>query len=360
MNTDVEDLLREGMERFTRDLRAPTRLTVGVARRRRRRLALRSLAGVSAAGLTAGAVAATAAVVGDARPGAADHSVVLADYVVKRVDSALSAAAPGEIAQMTVTRTAVIADKSVTTTAEEWSYGNQWRSATKSQSGQAVYDEGYSSSAIFTLVNYLTRTWASEPGLGRPAARAFGVPPIPALGLSPALLYGPRTPQAFGLPLAARLGVRGCKPVAAGVPALFQPGLPGIGFAAPPGLGFFASALPTARALRSAISCGALTEAGRQRVDGIEAIKLTSRRGSPISETIWVSPGTYLPVRMIVSSALGFAGVRQTADITWLAPTAQNLTKLTVPIPAGFRKVSIPQAVVPILQQLSRGLVATP
>ncbi len=134
----------------------------------------------------------------------------------------------------------------------------------------------------------------------------------------------------------------------------------GIGFPTPPGLGFVANALPTARALRSAISCGALTAAGRQRVDGIEAIELTSRPNSPISETIWVSPGTYLPVRVSVSSALGFAGVRQTADITWLTSTAQNLATLTVPIPAGFRKVSIPQAVVPILRQLSRGLAAAP
>ena len=38
MNTDVEDLLREGMERFTADLRAPAGLTRLIAQRRGRRL----------------------------------------------------------------------------------------------------------------------------------------------------------------------------------------------------------------------------------------------------------------------------------------------------------------------------------
>ena len=35
MNTDVEDLLREGMERFTAELRAPAGLISHIARRRR-------------------------------------------------------------------------------------------------------------------------------------------------------------------------------------------------------------------------------------------------------------------------------------------------------------------------------------
>ena len=88
--------------------------------------------------------------------------------------------------------------------------------------------------------------------------------------------------------------------------------------------------------------------AGRQRVDGIEAIKLTSRPGSLISETIWVSPGTYLPVRVVVrSAARRIRAIQQTADITWLPPTAQNLAKLTVPIPAGFRQVPLIQAIAP-------------
>jgi hypothetical protein len=352
---DVEDLLREGMERFTRDLRAPAGLTHWVARRHRRRLALRSAGGVGAA-LTASAVALVAVVL----PGTTG-SVAYAAYVVKRVDSALSAAEPGEIAQVTVTRSAAMpGEKTVTSTAEEWSYGDQWRSVTNSTSGHPMYDEGFSASSVYTLVSYPTRTWARQRGLGRPNAPVFS-----SLGFvrPSAVLF---RPLGFGRPNAALFGslgfvrpaarpsvLRVCQPVVVAAPLLFQPGLPGIGFSA--------SSLPAARALRNAISCGALAVAGRQSVDGIKAIELTSRRHSPISETIWVTPGTYLPVRVVVRSAPGAPVVlRQTADISWLQPTAENLARLAIPIPAGFRRIrEFPLALtlLPILEQsLGRAL----
>ena len=100
MNTDVEELLHEGMERFTRDLRAPAGMARRAARRRRRR-ALRSAAGAAAA-LTAGAVVLVAVVVPGAHHDGTGGRVVATAYMVKRVDSALSAAEPGAIAQMTV------------------------------------------------------------------------------------------------------------------------------------------------------------------------------------------------------------------------------------------------------------------
>jgi hypothetical protein len=314
---DVEDLLREGMDRFTRDLRAPAGLICRVTRRRRRRMFLRAVAG-GAAALTAGAVAVATVVV----PGlGAGGPVVETAYVVKRVDSALSAAEPGDIAQMRITTVSAGSPGGITTTtSEEWSYADQWRSVTYSPAGHPAYDEGSGTSSAYTLVSYLKRTWAQEPG--------------PRLDVSPS-------------------GLRGCGPTGVALPLLFRFGLPA--------LGTIASALPATvvRDLRTAISCGTLTEAGRQRVDGIEAIELTSRQGSPISETIWVSPGTDLPVRVVVLNIRGpskpaishsQAPVRQTADITWLRPTAQNLAELTVPIPAVFSRVAVLNVVAPILE----------
>jgi hypothetical protein len=340
MDPDIEDLLRQGMERSTRDLRAPAGIARRAVRRRRRRLALRSAAGAAAA-VAACAVALVAVEV----PGPA----VNAAYVVNRVNSALSAAEPGAIAQMTITTRGPVSisctpplcrvaagGKTATTSAEEWSYGNQWRSVTYSSAGHPVYDEGFSASSVYTLVNYQARTWARQSGVGRPAA-------------SPS-------------------GSRACEPLVAALPLLFQSRLRDIGFSAssPPAT--------VARALRTAVSCGALTVAGRQRVDGIEAIELTSRAGSLIPETIWVSPGTYLPVRVVVtwpprmavrqapfpaspaplgySSARGTPILQETADITWLSPTAQNLAKLAVTIPAGFRRVPLSRAVTPQLPQI--------
>ncbi|HEV2934418.1 MAG TPA: hypothetical protein VGY96_14895 [Streptosporangiaceae bacterium] len=317
MNNDVEDLLREGMARFTADLRAPGGMVRRAARRRRRRLALRSAAG--AAALTAAVVALAAGVV----PGAGHGGAGLAAYVVKRVDGALTAAEPGQIAQMTVTTTVTVPDgTTATATAREWSYNGQWRSVTYSPAGHLVYDEGISTASVYTLVNYPERTWARQAGLG----------------LRPALKPGPG----------------GCGPVIAALPLLFQPGLPGAGLSA-------GSPATVAKALRAAISCGTLAVApGRQRVDGVEAIELTSRPGSQIAETIWVSPGSYLPVRVVLRSPPGPPVFQREADITWLPPTAQNLAKLTVPIPAGFRQVSLADAVMPILKQTPGGLLPAP
>jgi hypothetical protein len=335
MNTDVEDLLREGMERFTANLRAPAGLTSRIVRRRRRRLALGSMAG-AVASLTAGAVALLTVVM----PGA---SAMTTAYVMKRVDRALSAAEPGAIAQMTVTtRVSAAVGDTVTTTAEEWSYGESWRSVTNSSSGSPLYDEGFSTASGYTLVSYPTRTWARQQHAGENADLQQL---LPGLGRAMVPLSGRR-----GCELLLRDGFRKLtvphSPVAAG-PLLFQPGLPGVAFSA--------SSLPTASALRTAISCGTLAVVGRQRVDGIEAIELASRSISRISETIWVKPGTYLPVRVAVRSAPGTPGLQQTADITWLPPTAQDLAMLAVPIPPGFRHVRLTQAVLPILKSAAVG-----
>jgi hypothetical protein len=279
----------------------------------RRRLALRSVAAVAAV-LTAGAVAVAAVGVPGAGRGGTKGPAVNTAYVVKRVDSALDAADPVAIAQMTVrtSSAATSGGTTATTTAEEWSYGDRWRAVTYSKDGHLLYDEGFSTASVSIVVSYLTRTWARQHGLGRPAT------------LAP--------------------GPRDCEPLVTGLPLLFAPGLPS-GAAS-------AGSLPTtvARDLRAAISCGTLAVAGRQRVDGIEATELTSRPGSMVSETIWVSPGTYLPVRVIIRPTPGQPGLRQTADITWLPSAAQNLAKLTVPIPAGFRQVPFAQAVTPLMQ----------
>jgi hypothetical protein len=272
----------------------------------RRRLALRSAAGVAAA-LAAGAVALAAVDGPGAGQGGAGQAAVSTAYVVKRVDGALSAAGPGAIAQVTVTTLGAAGP----TTAQEWSYGDQWRSVTFSAAGHPAYDQGFSR-GVYTVVSYPARAWARRGESGRVA--------VPALGPS------------------------GCEPAIAGFP-LFPSGLPAIDNSA--------GSLPAAvaRNLRAAISCGALAGAGRQRVAGIEAIKLTSRPGSPIAETIWVSPGTYLPVRVVIRPAPGTPGPSQTADISWLKPTVENMAKLTVPIPARFRRVPLG----PILHHIPGG-----
>ena len=281
----------------------------------RRRRALRAAAGVAAV-LTAGAVALVAVLVPGAGRGRTEGSAVNTAYVVKRIGSALTAADPGEIAHMTVTTHGAALSGGTTgmTTAEEWSYGDRWRAVTYSATGHLLYDEGFSTASVYTVVSYPARAWARQAAPGRPAR------------LAP--------------------GPRGCEPVVASLPLLFPSGLPSGGLSA--------RLLPAtvARDLRAAVSCGTLTEAGRQRLQGIEAIELTSSPDSMIPETIWVSPGTYLPLRVVIRPAPGTPGPWQTADITWLKPTTQNLAKLTVPIPAGFRQLPFARAVTPFMQPI--------
>ena len=194
-----------------------------------------------------------------------------------------------------------------TTTAKEWSYGDQWRSVEYSSTGQPVFEEGGASST-YTLVDYSTRTWARQSGVAgqtEPAPRPTGCV-LAGAALSP--LFGPTSKLSVG-----------------------------------------SSSASVVQLLRTAISCGTLTEDGQQRVDGIEATKLTSSSGSRISETIWVNPTTYLPVRVVTRSAVDSPVTQRTADITWLKPTAQNQAALTVSIPAGFRQVPFGPTVRPTL-----------
>jgi hypothetical protein len=293
---------------------------VGTARARRparsrRRPALLLAVGAAAA-LAGGAVALIAVLMPGAGNDASGRPAVNTAYVVKRITSALSAADPGDIAQMTVTTrdTGTPGARNVTTTAKEWSYGDEWRSVTYSAAGHLVYDQEFSTASGYTVVNYRTRTWARQRGLGGPAR------------LAP--------------------GPRGCAPVVADLPLLLQPGLAG------PGLPASWRPATVARALRGAISCGSLAVAGRQRLDGTEALELTSSPDSPIPETIWVSPDTYLPVRVVIRPAAGTPGPSQTADISWLRPSAQNLARLTLRLPAGFRQVPLAEAVPSIAQRV--------
>jgi len=265
------------------DARAPAGMTRRVTRRRRWRPALRSVAAVTAA-LAAGAVA-LAILVPGARHDGTGPPVLSTAYVVRQVNSALSAAEPGDIAHMTIT-TDGDAPAHGGPTAQEWSVGSQWRTMTYSAAGRPVTDEGVSDSSGYTVVSYLMKAWA------RPGRAGQLAPLLPSgQGLGP--------------------GLRSGSPVT----------VPGF--------------------LRHAVSHGSLTVAGRQRVDGIEAIKLTSPAGGLLSETVWVSPRTYLPVRVVSKPIPGQPGSGQTADITWLPATRQNLAMLTVPIPHGFRKLPL-------------------
>jgi hypothetical protein len=90
--------------------------------------------------------------------------------------------------------------------------------------------------------------------------------------------------------------------------------------------------------LRTALSCGDLKVAGSGTVDGVSAVELVGHfSNGDAALTYWVNATTYLPFRFTAKSIGTFQ-----MNIQWLPPTAANLAKLNVPIPAGFTQVPPP------------------
>jgi hypothetical protein len=93
--------------------------------------------------------------------------------------------------------------------------------------------------------------------------------------------------------------------------------------------------------IRAALSCGEFKLVGKQRVDGALADKLIARarevrRQEGAQETLWVNAKTFLPVRF------SFGPNAATVDFRWLPPTAANLARLHVTIPAGAAMRRLP------------------
>jgi hypothetical protein len=91
------------------------------------------------------------------------------------------------------------------------------------------------------------------------------------------------------------------------------------------------------QALRTSIVNGDLKVVRKTELDGQPVLELTTRskdasKGS--TETWWVNPATYLPVRTLTSDS----EVTIQIDYGFLPPTPANIAEVKVPIPAGFTR----------------------
>jgi hypothetical protein len=241
---------------------------------RRRRLA----AGVTAA-MSAGAAAIAAAVFllpGPAAPATQDTA-----YVVSHATQALDAVPAGTIVQVRQDATSLGVTKI-------WAGDGKLRIERFTRAGKLSSDFGSSTTrTAFTqvTVNYSDKTWARASG-----------PPVAS----------PTTPSFTCASVSAEFGI-------------------------------YVNPSREAAWLRTAVSCGTLKADGTATVDGVSAIKLVmaSVKVKGASLTLYVSPKTYLPVRLMSISA-GHSHVMQ-ADYQWLPPTTANLAKLDLPaVPRGF------------------------
>ena len=288
MNTNGGRLLREGMERFTGDVRVPPGLARRVVRRyRRRRIAILVAVACVAAGGTAGGLAAAGLRVppgGGTRP---PHAYTVA-YVLRR-----SAQAASQQHLVEYARSVDLSTEARATNLHElsWAYGIEFTSSAGMDRREVINDgtlqAQYATTwrhgrLTTTAVEYQTRTWDQRSG-----PYASVPPPTGCATASPSDYY-----------------------------PFLQWGLRCVHF---------------------------LKIAGRATVDGVQTIKIVSvaRGPEPLTLEFWVNPQTYLPVRTLLDSQASFPvvdRVDEQTDYKWLAPTAANLANLVIRIPAGFKR----------------------
>jgi hypothetical protein len=321
LSTDIEELLKDGLDRLTAGTRAPA----GLARRasqhhRRRRAAIGSTAAAGTAALSAAAIVAASAgggaVAGGPQPHrgtatgvnrpAAQQAHTVAD-VIGRTERAISTR--NLIMVTTSPSTKVYSlegsgqhKKIFRLSMVSYSYRNLSRGvlttiAAPGQTAGRLHLEvgfvagrrlpGHKRLSTRTTVNYADKTWYRQQEK------------LPA---------GP-APVQLGCDLRKYLS---------------RPDAP---------LTTYLSNSPAS--FRAALACGGLKITGHGQVNGAPAIEMTgTRRLTTFPLTVDVSPSTYLPLR------LTFGHLEW--DYRWLRPTAANLADLTVHAPAGYQRVAAP------------------
>jgi hypothetical protein len=315
MNGDIEELLREGVDRFTADVQVPVDVVARARTRvRRRRIATRAALACGIAAVTAAAVIAATGGAGVTGGGMQARTTA---YVVSRVEKALAS-------QHLVLRGQTTGGgwgPSIS-----WAYGprHRFEELTGSSCGHALPDGS------------CTHRGESEPYLAQGTALVGGK--LTSVYLS----YFNRKWSVISEFIA---------PNACSSTGTLEMGGP------PPATGNWPAFI------KATLACGAATVTGHALIGGVDTLKIT---GSPVTIklpqdqakayretwlrerwTLYVNPTTYLPVRLSSSSEMfgGPAPSTRSASVTdmqWLQPTAANIANALVTIPAGFHQASSP------------------
>ena len=322
MTNDVEELLREGIDRLT----AGARLPAGLAGRARQRNRQRRIAIRAAAAAGTAVVAAVAVIAVTGGPGPSSHAVhgqTLA-YVTSRTQHALTAAQQGKLIE------------EVRSVGHHGDFGftvlNTALSTQRNPAGSAIRSRRSarcSRPADGHLALPRTVSARRVLGGGRPVFSSSISTVTSAAGNRVLEVYGAAYPARirWRTPIGGRNG-----------PALKRTCVNALPGPLTPDLG---------ATIAKDLSCKLLVLDGHQQVNGIDAIKLTLKLPPyvRIRETLWVDPSTYLLLRTSASFPAGHGQASVlTADYQWLPPTGANLAALhaairRAAIPAGFRKL---------------------
>ena len=320
MKTDVEELLQEGMERFTTGVHAPAGLAAAAGRLRRRRRAFRAVTAGGAAAVTAAAViTAVAAGGGAAQAPAATAQAHEVAYVVSRVKAALA------------TENLVYHGKTTGSDGPSatWAYGQRWRWEEFTGAG----------CRNVTSTGDCTHRGGSVRYLATGTARVGG-----KLTTAYVTYYN----REYSLsPITEPLPISACSRT-----ARLEMGGP----APTPGDHW-------SDFINATLACGAARVTGHVWINGTATIQITGKpitvrlppgeakavreKWTRVGWTLYVDPATYLPVRITGTDAT-FGGPAASTfgtlvtNVQWLKPTAANAAKALVRIPPGFHRVSSP------------------
>ena len=320
MNTDVEELLCEGMQRFTSGVQAPDGLARAAGRLHRRRMAVRATAACGGLAVAAAVAVAVTVVARTSTPATASATQQRqAAYVTSRIESAL--------ASQNLVAAERSSDNGLTNTT--WTYGTDWN----------WVQYWPSSDARDRIVNG-QHLWDFPPQYRGQPATGTGVTLVGGKLMGAYVTYDDQRYSLTPLPSGSSLPANACSTTA----RLEMGGLP------VPGVSW-------SDFISATLKCGTASVTGNVTVNGAQATEIT---GKPVTVklqpgyaktvneefvtvrwTLYVNPETYLPVR-IYSSTESFGGTAGdqvytgTTDVTWLAATPANTAKALVTIPPGF------------------------
>jgi hypothetical protein len=316
MNGDVQELLREGLDRLTADARVPAAMLARARTRvRRRKIAVRATLACGTAAVTAAAVIAVAGP--GAQPGTGGVMAARTTaYVIKRVENALAA-------QNLVYRAQSTSDGG---TSIAWSYGPRNR-----------YEEYYPVTDYRDRVVNGKRLWDFPPDLRGQPYTAQGTALV---GGKLTYAYVTYFDHRYSLSPLGHYHLKPCSvtaELAIGGPTVTVPNWPAF--------------------IKAMLGCQAATVTGHARIGGVETtvisgsadVALPKGYARTIKETrvrarwtMYVDSATYLPVRVDGSTkAYGGAGgptvSTSVTNVRWLPPTAANIAQALVTIPPGFQ-----------------------
>jgi hypothetical protein len=324
MNSNLEELLRDGMSRFAEGTQAPGGLARTAVRLHRRRVTVRVCAAGGCFAIVAAAAVVLATGVIRTTAGPAPMQARDAAFVTKRVESAVSG--QNLVAEA---RYSDNMDGAMTT----WTYGSYY----------ALLQYWPTADYRGRIVNG-KHLWDFPPADRGKLSSAQGTAIV---GGKLMWAYVTYNDQRYSLtPVSASWNSSLPKSACSTTARLQMGGTPVIG-------------ATWSQYINSTLRCGDAVVTGGVRISGHETTEITGKpvtvRLSPgyakavqekwatVRWTLYVNPKTYLPVRMYGSTQTygGQAGNQVSsgwADVTWLKPTPANIGQALVTIPPGFQQ----------------------